>query len=229
MLFLISDRGVPSEAKFVQVARGGCLDAPVRTVGTRLGSAKLGRARTRQRRINTEGRLIPKRAVDRWCLVGGGTLRVGYPTARLSHALRASTRRRISGRVVIALTTSQRFSIHGLRQGARSRTVARRLRGARRYKIGRNTWFVARGRGARLLVRSAADGSANSGSLTRKSQAQRARPRASSPRGSATSGSTRTLTARRKGLAPTRSPRLHRTGLSPITAKRWSLERRSLQ
>ena len=57
------------------------------------------------------------------------------------------------GRAVFLLTSSRRHRIRGIRPGSRVRTLRRRLRGERRYRIGRNVYFVAPGRRARLLFR----------------------------------------------------------------------------
>jgi hypothetical protein len=79
--------------------------------------------------------------MDRWCVKGGGALRIGYPTARVlrSHPGRSLVRRS-RRRALIVLTTSRRLSLRGVRVGGSTA----RLRGLRRLRIGRNTWFLAR-------------------------------------------------------------------------------------
>jgi hypothetical protein len=118
-------------------AGGGCLDPPRRVQGSQLGAARLGRDRKRQRAI-LGGRLLGRRGgIDRYCLAGGGAMRIGYPTRRL--------RRR--GGALLILTSSGRLSIRGLRVGSR----VRGLRGARTVRVGRNTWYLASGARSRLL------------------------------------------------------------------------------
>jgi hypothetical protein len=92
--------------------------------------------------------------MDRYCVAGGGTMRIGYPTRRLfrTHPSRFVVRRARS-RALIALTTSRRVLIKRLRVGSETRTVRRRLHGERRHRIGRNTWYLASGRGARLAFK----------------------------------------------------------------------------
>jgi hypothetical protein len=75
--------------------------------------------------------------MDRYCVAGGGNLRIGY--------------RR--GREVLAITTSKRLSVRGIRRGSRVRTLRRRLRHERRIRVGRNVWYVARAHAATLVFR----------------------------------------------------------------------------
>ena len=50
--------------------------------GTRVGAARLARKRTRQRARLFGTRFSDRKGIDRYCVAGGGTMRVGYPTAR---------------------------------------------------------------------------------------------------------------------------------------------------
>ena len=135
------------------VPDNGCLRAARRIRGKRVGPAALGRTRARQRRV-LGGRLISRRGgIDRYCLRGGGALRVGYPTKRLNRPLGRSFRRKIRRRAQLALTTSRRMKLRGIRRGTRSAALRRRLRGERRVRVGRNVWYLARSRRARLLFK----------------------------------------------------------------------------
>jgi hypothetical protein len=40
-----------------------------------------------------------------------------------------------------------------VRPGTSLRTMRRRMRGERRFKVGRNSWYLVRGRRARIVVR----------------------------------------------------------------------------
>jgi hypothetical protein len=121
--------------------------------GPRLGPARLGRTRRRQRRA-IGARLLSRRGgIDRYCVQDGGVLRIGYPTRRLNRGLGRRLRRRVRSKAQVALTSNPRASIRGIRRGTRVRTLRRRLRGERRYRVGRNTWYVARRKRARLLFK----------------------------------------------------------------------------
>ena len=136
-------------AEPVQLPRG-CLSAPRRADRKRLGVARLGRPRNAQR-LALGVRLLGRRGgIDRWCLAGGGALRIGYPTSRLrsSHPGRGLVERSL-GRALIALSTSRSTSIRGVSPG----DSADGLRGMRRYRIGRNVWFVAPGKRSRLVFK----------------------------------------------------------------------------
>ena len=64
----------------------GCASGPAGARGTRLGPARLGRVRRIQRRNLGRRLRSPSAGIDRYCLAGGGVLRVGYPTARLNRS-----------------------------------------------------------------------------------------------------------------------------------------------
>jgi hypothetical protein len=91
--------------------------------------------------------------MDRYCVVGGGSFRIGYPTARLARTVDHSLRRKIKGRVVLILTSSRRFSVNEIKRGQRVRRVRRRLPAEQRLKTRKNTWYVAPGHRSRLIVK----------------------------------------------------------------------------
>ena len=133
--------------------RRSCLNSRGGVQGKRLGPARLGRSRKVQRRVLKGKRLRSRRGIDTYCVAAGGTFRIGYPRPTLRRTLGRSLRRRVRSRAVLVLTNSNRFAVSRVRPGASVRTARRRLRGERRFKVGRNTWFVARTRSARLLVK----------------------------------------------------------------------------
>ena len=133
---------------------GLCAVATRRVAGKRVDRARLARKRAANRRLYPRHALSRKsRRIDRFCIVGGGSVRVGYPTGGLLNGLSRGERRRVANRAVVALTSSARHRVKGLRKGARLRTVRRRLHGERRLRVGRDTWFLAFGRGARVVVK----------------------------------------------------------------------------
>jgi len=130
-------------------AGGRCLTATAIARGQTFGPTGLRRTRASQR-ARLPGRRTKDRAgIDRFCVSGGGAVEIGYPTGRLSRSARMAAR----GRSVLVLASSRRFSVHGIARGMSTATVRRRLRGERRYRVGRNTWYVAHGRGATLAFR----------------------------------------------------------------------------
>jgi hypothetical protein len=55
--------------------------------------------------------------------------------------------------VILILTSSRRLAVKGVRRGTRVGSLRRRLRGERRIRVGRNAWYLARGRAATLVYR----------------------------------------------------------------------------
>jgi hypothetical protein len=129
----------------------GCLKFRRGVAGRRLGPARLGRSRRAHRRLFEGARVKVSRGMDRYCVAGGGSLRIGYPTQRLNRGLRRSERRRIRGRAVLVVTSSRRYAIRRIRVGTRTRVMRRRLRGERRVRVGSNVWYVGRGPRSRLV------------------------------------------------------------------------------
>ena len=129
--------------------RRSCIAARGRAHGRHLGPARLGRRRAVQRRLLRRHTRRSRRGMDTYCVRRGGALAVGYPTRRLSRRQRALAR----GRAILIVTTSRRFAVRGIRRGARVRTLRRRLRGERRVRVGRTTWYVAPARRARRIYR----------------------------------------------------------------------------
>lgn len=51
------------------------------------------------------------------------------------------------------MSTSKSFRIRKIRRGTSTKTLRKRLRGERRVRIGKSTWYYAKGSKARLLFR----------------------------------------------------------------------------
>jgi hypothetical protein len=118
--------------------------------GKTLGRARLGRTRSAERRAFPS--FSRRRAgVDRFCIRGGGHIRIGYMTKRTLGKF--ARRRRRGDRAVLILTTSRHYAIRGVRHGSRVRTLRKRFRRARSFRIGRNRWYVAPGRRTRLVFK----------------------------------------------------------------------------
>ncbi|MGI8750484.1 MAG: metallophosphoesterase family protein [Thermoleophilaceae bacterium] len=133
------DRNVELMARDPRAGRGAgiCTGVTANVSGRTVNRATLGRTRGSVRRAFTKYSLKGRSsAVDRYCAVGGGYLRVGYSR----------------NRAVLALSSSRSNRLKQLKVGYRQRTVARRLHGERRYRVGKSTIYVAKASRARIVV-----------------------------------------------------------------------------
>ncbi len=168
MLFLLTDQGVPSVARFVRlgfesdpppppldpIASDNCIRNGAALKGRSLGPARLGRTRKAQRQRLAAVKRRTLGNLDRYCVAGPGSLTIGYPSKRALRGLGRPSRRRLLGHVVLVTTSSPRFSVKGIRPGARAIAARRRLKGERRVKAsGTAGWYVARIPGGRVVVR----------------------------------------------------------------------------
>ena len=150
---ILIKRGESRTLDLSKCAPVACASAHKGIKGKRVGPAVLGRSRKRQRRLIKSRRLKSRAKIDRYCVAGGGSLRIGYPTKRLGRHLSRRTRRRFKGKAVLAITSSKRFKVKRVRVGTRSRTARRRLRRERRIKVGTSVWYVVSGKQSRILFR----------------------------------------------------------------------------
>ena len=136
----------------------GICAMPVRKAGgTRLDRARLGAGRRSLRRAYPPfslARKTPK--LDRFCLLGGGSVRLGYPTRAIEKGLARREVRRMRSRAVLALSSSGDHRLKGVRKGSSVRTARRRLRGERRYRAGRFEWYLAPSSKARIVLKARA-------------------------------------------------------------------------
>ena len=123
--------------------------------GRAVGAARLGRTRKAQRRVLRRATRFrrTRRGYDRYCVNGGGQLRIGYPTRFLNVRIGAQQRRRVRSRAILAISSSKRFRIRGVRVGMGARALRRRLRGERRVRVFKDVWYVARARRAALVFK----------------------------------------------------------------------------
>ena len=113
---------------FAGKGAGLCAGVTAKTTGTAMNGAVLDRRRATVRRAVTKYALKGSSGrVDRYCLVGGGNLRVGY----------------LGDRSVVALSSNRSNRLSGIKVGSSTKTVRRRLRGERAYRAGSFTWYVA--------------------------------------------------------------------------------------
>jgi hypothetical protein len=130
-----------------------CIGGQAAARGRGLGRARLGRKRSVQRSVLRARTRRTRGKVDRYCVAGAHRLWIGYPTERLRRELGAAERRRVAGRVVVAITSSHRFSVAGIRPGATVSSLRARVKPLRRAAVGQNTWFSARRAKARFLFK----------------------------------------------------------------------------
>ena len=115
--------------------------------GARLGKVALGMTRAQARKALPVYTAMHN-PLDTFCLAGGPGIVAGYPSASLLKTVSAHQRRRLRGRVVLALTANQHYSLDHITAGSGIAIVRKRLAHAnahaRRLRIGANTWYVLR-------------------------------------------------------------------------------------
>jgi uncharacterized protein len=122
----------------------GCPAASGRLIGTVLGPARLGMTRAQVRKAfpdNSTSSTRGRAYMDFFCLSRSG-IRVGFPSSTLLRSLPRKQRAKFSGHVVLALTASHAYSLHGVRVETSLSKVARRLHVSRAYVVGLNTWYL---------------------------------------------------------------------------------------
>ena len=135
------------------IEKRDCLPTKGGVKPRRLGSARLGRVQKRQRRALGGKRLKSRKGIDRYCVRGGGGMRIGYPTKRLASKITKRSSKRIRRKAVLAISSSKRFRVSKVRVGTRVRALRKRLKGEKRHRVGRSVWFTVRGNRSRLLFR----------------------------------------------------------------------------
>jgi hypothetical protein len=118
-----------------------CARLSGRLVGRSLSPVLLGMTRARARSLFARSATRGRRYMDFFCPAHNG-IRAGYPSPALLRPLSRPERRRVQGRVVLALTSNPHYALHGVRAGVRLAKVARRLGVGRGFRIGLNTWYL---------------------------------------------------------------------------------------
>jgi 3',5'-cyclic AMP phosphodiesterase CpdA len=134
--------------------RRRCASLSGRIAGKRVHRAAIGRRRRTVRRSYVNSGTKSTRYFDYFCLADGRLVRVGFGHPRVvGRALGRRKRNRARGRAVVILTSSRHFQIKKVRPTNRVRTLRTRLRRERRYRIGRNTYYVINGKRSKLIFR----------------------------------------------------------------------------
>ncbi len=119
-----------------------CTRPTGRLAGRRLGPVRLGMTRAHARRLFRRSSTHGRHYMDFFCLASIG-IRVGYPSPALLRPFSRAERRRVRGRIVLALTSNRYYALRGVHPGTRLATVARRLRLGSGFQLGRNRWYLA--------------------------------------------------------------------------------------
>jgi hypothetical protein len=132
----------PVSIPFGPAGHYSCRHPSGRLAGLSLGPVRLGMARAHARSLFFRSSTRGRRYMDFFCLNSSG-IRVGYPSPKLLRTLTRRERRRVQGRVVLALTSNHYYALRAVRPGTRLAAVARRLGTGAGLHIGLNTWYLA--------------------------------------------------------------------------------------
>ena len=121
-------------------------------VGSSLGPVRLGMTRPQVQRLFASRSARGRRYMDFFCPTARG-IRVGYPSPALLRSLGQRERNRVRSRAILVLTSNPGYALEGVHAGARLAPVARRLRVGRPFRIGLNTWYLARAGSSRGVLK----------------------------------------------------------------------------
>ncbi len=133
---------IPARSRSLAVAVPvvpGCPRATGRLKGRTLGLVRLGMTRAQARHAFTHSSTRGKRFQDFFCLTPIG-IRVGYASTALLKTLSPRERRRVQGRVVLALTANAFYAARGIQPGATLATARKRLGKGNLFHVGLNYW-----------------------------------------------------------------------------------------
>ncbi|MBV9310251.1 MAG: hypothetical protein JOZ73_05440, partial [Solirubrobacterales bacterium] len=129
-----------------------CLAASGKLRGRHVGPVRLGERRKAVRKRLPRYATRRRKSMDFYCLTGGG-VRAGFPSRKLLRSLSRSQRRRVAGRVVLALTADRLYALRGIRPGTKLSKARGRLHPRRGLRIGLNTWYIVPGRVANGILK----------------------------------------------------------------------------
>jgi hypothetical protein len=118
-----------------------CPRSTGRLSGITLGRVHLGMTRSEAKHAYTRSTERATPYEDFFCLTPIG-VRVAYPSPALLRTLTLSEQQAFSGRVIWASTADRRYSVDGLRPGAKL-ARARRLHPIGPIQVGANSWYFA--------------------------------------------------------------------------------------
>lgn len=142
-----ADTGKPATSPGVSIPVPhvkGCPPATGSLSGTTLGLVKLGMTSSQARHVYAHSSTRGFQYKDFFCLTPRG-VRVGYASPKLLKTLSKAAARRLNGRVIWASTSSEHYSIEGIRPGATVPAAAQKLHIEKPFHIGLNYWYLASG------------------------------------------------------------------------------------
>ncbi len=148
MAILDVETGEPGLVPYIPASAGPLAAAPRpftcaqptgRVAGTSLGPMRLGMTRAQVRREFFHISTHRRRYMDYFC--SSHSIRVGYPSGRLLRSVPRHDRARLSGRAVLALTSSLHYALRGIRRGERVSRI-RHVSLSQRFRVGVNQWYV---------------------------------------------------------------------------------------
>jgi hypothetical protein len=120
-----------------------CEHATGRISGRTLGRVSLGMTRVQTRRAYRLSSSWTSPHQDFFCLKPVG-IRAEYAWGSMLSGLRATARRALLGRVVLALTANRHYALGGIRHGATLAAARRSLGAGNLFHIGINWWYFVR-------------------------------------------------------------------------------------
>ncbi len=109
--------------------------------GTRLGPLALGMPQARARALLPRF-TVQKFKFDDFCLHSRFGIRAKYADSVLLKTAPAGLAAKTRGRIVIALTSCGHYRLKGVKSGNRLAANARRLHVGKRFRVGRNDWYL---------------------------------------------------------------------------------------
>jgi pimeloyl-ACP methyl ester carboxylesterase len=134
-------------------ATGVCARAAGALTSTALGGARLGQRPDQLRRrfgTDTDGRA----SLDRFCLAGGGAIRIGYLSDARVESLSTAADHDIPRAVLILSTSPSHSAGVGVQVGSRASSARRRV-GSKGFsvRVGADTWYVRPRKSSSLLLK----------------------------------------------------------------------------
>jgi hypothetical protein len=133
---------------FLGETKSSCIAPTGSLSGQKIGRFSLRRTRAANRRGL---RRSQRRPGDGVCFRGGGHLRIFYMSetafAKLAQAARHASH------AVLILTSSRFYSARGISHGTPVATLRKAFSRAWSVRIGKNRWYIARGRRAEIVVK----------------------------------------------------------------------------
>ncbi|HTX30939.1 MAG TPA: choice-of-anchor Q domain-containing protein [Solirubrobacteraceae bacterium] len=150
-----SGSGSPATSRGVFVgnpAQLGCPRPSGALSGTRVGPLGLGMTLKQAKQKLKRSQRIAYGFTD-FCLYAGFGIRAATPSSRLLRSLHPAERRRLAGRLVIALTANPFYSFEGVKPGMLIASVAKRLHAEKPFHIGVNFWYLAPAKRATFVLK----------------------------------------------------------------------------